>query len=411
MARNFRHARPGHAGGIASAVSTGRSALRSARSYAGMLLGGWPDGTGGLAVADATEETAMGLPPFGRAVELLTNAVASTHWHAQRWDPDLGVEIRLPDQPRVLVDPYPNQTPWHYRWAASEDLILYGNHFALLGDLDGRTGRPGMLLPVQADEVWIITDPERPWAYQWAIGGQAYDPDELLHVSAGARSGELLGRGCLAQYAKWLGGSVAAEDHAAGYFAGGALPPAVLTAEGLVTKDQALELKAAWREMTNTREPVILPRGYQLTPVVTDAVQAQLVESRSWNAQMSANVVGVPTWKLGLPGPTMTYQNIETADIDFVRDAVDRYASPLSEAFTKWLMPAGTSVAWDYATRMRADAKSTMEIITGYLAKGVITVDEARAWINRPPLAATTTAGSTPGGVPELGTNTEQMAA
>ncbi len=359
----------------------------------------------------ATEWEAMGLPPFGRAVELLTNAVASTSWHAQRWDPDLGVEVRLADQPRVLADPYPNVPPWNYRWAAAEDLILYGNHFALMGELDFRTGRPGMLAPLAADDVWIITDPERPWAYEWAIGGITYTTDEVFHISAGARSGEILGRGVIAQYGQWLGGMVAAEDHASGYFAGGALPPAVLTGDGIVTKDQALDLKASWREMTSTREPVVLPRGFTLTPVVTDAVQAQLVESRQWNAQMAANVVGVPAWKLGLPGPSMTYQNIETADIDFVRDSVDRYAAPMSAAFTKWLMPAGTTVAWDYASRMRADAVSTQTVVTGYKAAGIITVDEGRAWINRPPLEATTEPGTTPGGVPELGTNTQTDAA
>jgi phage portal protein BeeE len=101
---------------------------------------------------------------------------------------------------------------------------------------------------------------------------------------------------------------------------------------------------------------------------------------------MCANVVGVPGWKLGLPGPTMTYQNVESADIDFVRDSVDRYAQPLAEAFTKWLMPRGWSVAWDYAARMRADAKSTEEVITGYHAAGIIDTAEARRWINRPPL-------------------------
>jgi HK97 family phage portal protein len=147
---------------------------------------------------------------------------------------------------------------------------------------------------------------------------------------------------------------------------------------------------------------VILPRGVTLTPVVSDAVQAQLVESRQWNAQMAADVVGVPGWKLGLPGPTMTYQNVETADIDFVRDSVDRYARPLSESYTKWMMPRGTSVAWDYASRMRADQKTTAEVVTSYKAAGIITSDEARAVLGRPPMTATEQTGSTPAGVPEL---------
>lgn len=379
------------------AVSGARSGLRRAADYA-WLLGDWlaPPAT------PATEAQAMGLPPFGRSVALLANAIASTGWHAERWNPDLGVDVRLPDQPAVVTDPYPLVTPWHYRWGAGEDLILYGNHFALLGELDFRTLRPGWLAPVPADDVWILTDPARPFDFQWAIGGAVFDPDEILHVSSGNRSGEILGRGVIAQYGAALGGLVAAEDHASGFFSGGALPPAVISADQVVTQDQATELKAKWRTLTSTREPVVLPRGITLTPVVGSAVDAQLVEARKWGAELAAMVVGVPGWKLGLPGPSMTYQNIETADIDFVRDSVDRFARPLSEAFTKWLMPRGTSVVWDYASRMRADGKTTAEIVTGLDAAGILTTDEARAVLGRPPLATVDETGSTPAGVPEL---------
>ena len=138
--------------------------------------------------------------------------------------------------------------------------------------------------------------------------------------------------------------------------------------------------------MTSTREPVILPSGYVLTPVVSNAEQAQLVESRQWNAAAVAMMLGIPSYKLGLAGPSMTYQNIESADIEFVRDSVDRYAHPLSEAFTKWLMPRGTTVAWDYAGRMRADASTTAEVVGSLVTSGLLTVNEGRAMIGRAPL-------------------------
>jgi len=138
--------------------------------------------------------------------------------------------------------------------------------------------------------------------------------------------------------------------------------------------------------MTNTREPVILPIGYVLTPVVSNAETSQLVESRQWNAASVAMMLGIPSYKLGLSGPSMTYQNVEMADIDFVRDSVDRYGEPLSEAFTKWLLPRGTSLAWDYAGRMRADQSTTANVLTTYTGAGILTVDEARAAIGRPPL-------------------------
>jgi hypothetical protein len=47
-------------------------------------------------VAPATEREAMSLPPFGRGVALLANAVAGTEWEAVKWDPALGVSVRRP---------------------------------------------------------------------------------------------------------------------------------------------------------------------------------------------------------------------------------------------------------------------------------------------------------------------------
>jgi HK97 family phage portal protein len=350
---------------------------------------GWLTGdTYATDVAPATEYTAMGYPPFGRGVELLASAVATTRWIAERYDPAVGVEIPLADQPSVLTDPFPDGTPWGYKWACVEDGILYGNHFALYGDIDYRTRRPGWLLPLQADTVWVLQDPES-GVWSWVVGGEEIARDEMLHIPFGNRSGFILGRGVLDQYSEWLGGALAAEDYAGIYFAGGTLPPAVLQSPNVLTEEQAKDLKQSWRDMTNTREPVVMPTGYTLTPVVSNAEQAQLVESRRWGAEMVAIMLGIPSWKLGLPGPTMTYQNVETADIDYVRDGVDRYSAPIAAAFTKNLMPAGTSVRFDWTSRQRADATTTETTLVGYVGAGILTKDEARTVLGRPPLPPT----------------------
>jgi HK97 family phage portal protein len=370
----------------------------------GWLTGDVFDGT----VRPATEFTAMGYPPFGRGVALLASAVATTRWIAERWDPALGVEIPLPDQPAVLSDPYPDGTPWQYKWAAVEDGVLYGNHFALYGDMDYRTRRPGWLVPVAADDVWVLQDPEN-GSWTWVLGGDEISRDAMLHIPFGNRSGYILGRGVLEQYSDWLGGALAAEDYAGTYFAGGTLPPAVLQSPNVLTPEQAADLKQSWRDMTNTREPVVMPTGYTLTPVVSNAEQAQLVESRRWTAEMVAMMLGIPSWKLSLPGPTMTYQNVETADIDYVRDGVDRYSAPIAAAFTKLLMPAGTSVRFDWSSRQRADATTTANTLTAYVREGILTTDEARTVLGRPPLPPADAPpppspdpGTTPEGVPEI---------
>jgi HK97 family phage portal protein len=334
-----------------------------------------------------TEQVAMAMPPFGRAVELLCNATAGTQWYARKLDKALGVRVPLEDQPAIVTDPSPLQTLDGYKWSATEDGILYGNHFALNGDLDWRTGRPAWVLPLPADQVWIATDPGRPAWYEWVIGGETFDVDEIFHVGFGARSGEILGRGVLTQYAEWLSGVEAAEEYSRDVFAAGALPPAVITTNQGATQVQLDELKLKWRNIVAAREPVILPTGTVVTPVVGNSEQAQLVQARTWNAQQVANAVGVPGWKLGLDGPSMTYQNIEDGDIDFVRDSVDRYGRPLTSHISKWLLPAGTELVWDYDSRMRADQKTTADVLTQYVSSKILTVDEARAKLNKPPLA------------------------
>jgi len=349
----------------------------------------------------ATETAALGYPPFGRGVALLASAIATTRWVAERFDTALGVHVALPDQPSVITDPYPDVTPWAYRWAAVEDGILYGNHFALYGDMDYRTRRPGWVLPLPADEVWVLQDPET-GNWSWVIAGYEIPRGDMLHVPFGNRSGEILGRGVLYQYADWLGNALAAEDFSGAYFAGGTLPPAVLQSPNIVTPEQAEDLKDKWRLMTNNREPVVLPTGYLLTPVVSNAEQSQLVESRQWSAEMVGMMLGIPSWKFSLPGPTMTYQNVETADIDFIRDGVDRYSAPIAAAYTKYLMPAGTQVRFDWTSRQRADARTTADTLNAYVASGILTKDEARAVLGRPPMEASTNEGTTPVDVPEL---------
>ena len=129
-----------------------------------------------------------------------------------------------------------------------------------------------------------------------AVGyrGHRPGPDDLFHVSAGNRSGEVLGRGVLAQYGQWLGGAVAAETHAGAYFAGGALPPAVLQAPAVLTQEQADGPKGQVARDDHHPGTGGLALGLRPDPVVSNAEKAQLVESRQWNAAAVAMMLGIP---------------------------------------------------------------------------------------------------------------------
>lgn len=355
----------------------------------------------------ATRDEALGLPAFGRGVELLSATVAGVPLDAYRWDAERGVDMRLPDQPSILTDPDPMTTPWNYRYACTKDLIESGNHVSLLGDVDFRTGRAGWLVPLPVDQVGLVTDSGSPGWYMFTIAGLMLDPSDVLHISAGNRSGEILGQGVIAQYAEQLGGQVAAEQWAGKYVAGGGVPPAIIRHPSIQPGDQAKadDLKARWRTLIRTGEAMVLPSGAEVTPLQSDAERQQLVQARTWNSQLSAMVLGIPPHMMGLPGgPSMPYQNVQSADVAFIRDVVTRWTDPISESFTKWLLPAGTEARPRWASRARTDMATQADVVTTLVGAGIWTVDEGRQALGNEPMADTAAAGTTPEGVPNLGT-------
>lgn len=384
-----------------TASITARNVPLPREAYAWLMS---PDGVVPGVPRTASREEAIGYPPFERCLDLIASGIAAVSLVAGRIDKDAGVWIRLPDQPAVLTDPYPTAggpaDVWQWRYAAVRDLLEFGNHFAWLGDMDYRTGRPAWLLPLPARDVAVMDDGRGGWSY--LIGAQRLDPSQVLHISRGNISGELLGRGLLDQFGRSLRISITAEEWAGRYLEGGGLPPAIIQSQATLTPDQGAEFKTKWRDMMATGEALMLPANVTITPLVSDAQRQQLVEARQWDAQMACIMTGVPSYMLGLPGPTMTYQNVETADIAYRAYTLDRWAQPIKHAFDKHLMPNGTVCRWMWNQLERTDSQTQVNIVGTKLDKGIISTDEARQELSYPPAEISTDPGTTPQGVPEL---------
>ena len=59
-------------------------------------------------------------------------------------------------------------------------------------------------------------------------------------------------------------------------------------------------------------------------------------------------------------------------------------------------------MVFDYASRMRADQSTTATVLSTYTGAKILSIDEARSVLGRPPATTTDTTGTTPEGVPEL---------
>lgn len=345
---------------------------------------GWSQGAGGTTV-QVNESSLMGLPPFGRGVDLIASAIAGVDLQAWRYDPDQGIDVQLAPGPALLRDPDPLSTPWHWKYALVNDLIVYGNHFAFLGEPNAE-GWPQWTVPIDATLVALARDRET-GQLAWRVGDQIVAWGSLFHCPAGNRSGKILGRGVLTQYRDSAAGIIATDRHARQYFESGGLPSAVIIGKDPdVSQTQAQQLKDRYRATigAGSREPMVLSSRWEFKEVVSDAEKQQLVEARKFDATLVAMILGLDPHYLGLPGSSQVYQNIEQADIAFVRDTVSRWANPFEAAVSKWLLPAGQSARFAWSDRMRTDRKTRAETIRAEVDAKILTPEEGRREVNRP---------------------------
>lgn len=350
-----------------------------------------------------TETTALGIPAFGRGVELIASKLAGIDLMSYRYNRETHVDDRLDPQPAILADPDLLGTPWGWKFAMVSELILYGNYFAELGDPDS-TGWPSWLRPIDATRVALGVDQDTK-QLAWLIDGRRVVAwGSLFHVSAGNRPGRILGRGMIRQYHDALQGQLAVERSASKYHAAGGMPAGILQSSNPdLSQSTADSMKAKYRATVGagSREPLVLPASWTFTPVVTDADKQQMIESRKWDANTAAMILGIPPSKLGLDGgPSMTYSNSEMDDLRFASDTLDRWAQPIAAAVTKWLLPQGQRAAWNYAARYRVDRKTRAEALKLEIDTGLSTLDEARQEVGKPPIEAP--AGPSPDTTPEV---------
>ena len=74
----------------------------------------------------------------------------------------------------------------------------------------------------------------------------------------------------------------------------------------------------------------------------------------------------------------MTYQNVETADIGWIKDSVSRWAQPIEAVVSKVLLPRGQRARFDWAGRLRTDQKTQVEVVTP-LRRGRVSGRSTRA--------------------------------
>jgi HK97 family phage portal protein len=352
---------------------------RTAQTSTGWV--GWGNGAGTI-----TEDSVRGLPPLAAGIRHIQSAIMQMPLGSYRED-EQGVVTEVKPVPLVLryPTPGPGRVVADFITEYVNDSVLYGNYVAQLGPNDS-TGYPMTLLPWPVDEVELKAEASGRLTYKF--NNELFDESEVFHVAHDCRTGELAGAGILRRFRDTLGATVGAEKHTSNYFGSGAVPPGVIyDSRPDLTQEQADLLKVKWRGMATLGEPVVLPEPTtKFVPLVTDADKAQLVEARQWNASLVAMMLPIHPSLLGLEGPSMTYSNMESESLRFIKTTVMRLLVPLEQQFSRQCIPSTQRVMFDPTALLRPDSKTRFETYKLGLDGGWLTVDEVREREGLPPM-------------------------
>lgn len=392
---------------ILSAWKAEREAARAVRNATypsssgtqGSQLYEWLTG-GALSSAGpaVTERTAMSIGAVYACVGLIGGAIASlplpiyqrTADGREKTDHDLW--WLLNEQPSVALSA---AVFWEYlTWS----LLLHGDAFAVIRRVSRMSPKVQAFEPVHPLAVTVQKVDGR-LVYTLLSSGktEVFDQDDMLHVPGLGFDG-LRGLSPLRYAARQsVGIALAADEYSARFFSNGARPDYVVTVNGKLGEEQAKVFRESWMAryagLNNAHIPAILsgPEA-DVKALSLNAKDAQLIETRNYQAGDIARLYGVPPHMIGLTDKSTSWgAGIEQQSIGFVKYTLQRHLVKFEQEINRKCFRTSRHFA-EFATAglERGDYKARNEgyrIAAGRAGEpGWMTINEIRKLENLPPI-------------------------
>lgn len=338
-------------------------------------------------------ETALCLSAVFACVNLIASDVAKLPMRVARKRGDHW-EATVHDATRLIRKPnaYQNRFQFLQAWMASK--LTHGNTYALkVRDARGRITSlhildPKRVRPLVGDDgaVFYELRAER----LAGIGADVTVPArEIVHDRGLAPFHPLIGLSPLQAAALAVNQGQAIQRQSARFFQNGARPGGVLTAPGTISPETADRLKAHWEANytgDNSGRTAVLGDGLKYEAMTTAPDDAQLIEQLQFTAQDVCRAFAVPAWKIGA-GPAAPYTSAEATNLQYLADCLQAHIEALELCLDEGLeLPEDHRTELDEAVLLRLDTAARISTLTTAIGGGLMTINEARAQIDLPPV-------------------------
>ncbi|KTT72663.1 portal protein [Sphingomonas endophytica] len=351
----------------------------------------WEDWSAVLGIANGavqlphvTVESALEVPAVFDAVSFLERTMATLPLHSYR-EVD-GKSTRDKGDITLLLNEAPNP-----EWTAA-NWRRYMWHGVFTGGrgvswIERAGVRPVAIWPMDPNETTVVRRNGRRY---YRCGANEYPAADVIDVSFGIRPDQLGAFGPIHKGRKAIALAIAMNEFAAGFFAGGGIPPMALEGplpNGPDAMRRATEQIQRAIELARKAGRAFfgLPPGHALKPVGIDPDKGQMTEARLFQIQEIARLYGLPPAFLQDLSKG-TFSNTEQQDLQLVKHVILHWAVIFEQELNLKLFGQrrrAREVKHNLDGLQRADFRSRIEAIARAIQTSQITPDEARELDNR----------------------------
>ena len=342
------------------------------------------------------------------SVTLLADSVATMPLELMR---DTGGRWERLPTPEVLRRPNDEQLMFDFVHQTVVTLAIHGVDFVYAPT--DRVGMPLELRNLNPLSIKHLPNDDGTMLYQ--IGNntkELFGRDVIRQIDWLRLPGQWRGISPIDAMRNIIGTDISINRYLAAFYGDGATPSSVLETENQLTPDQAQVLRDTWTDMHyKTRKPAVLSGGLKWRPIAASASDMDTMAHRESIVRDIARAYRIPLHLInGTGGDSQTYQNVESAGINFVRHTLLPYMRRIEGAISE-MLPPDLSVRFNADEFLRADLATRVRASQIQISSGMLTPNEARHIEGREPYDGGDDFTFLPTGVvPPLGSDKERPA-
>ena len=328
-----------------------------------------------------TELTAFASSAVMAATNLLADSIASMPLELTR---QRAGRIERLATPSVLIKPNAHQTMFEFVHQTILTLAIHGNAYIYAPRTAG--GLPSEMRNLHPKDIkgMVYADDG---SIVYSLGqNQTLTDKDIRPIRWLLLPSQQVGISPLEAMKNTIGMSIAMDRFLAQFYGEGATPSSVLETDTTITTEQAQILRDTWEDShARRRKPAVLTGGLKWRSITTSAADMQMLEHREAIVRDISRVYRIPLHLInGTGGDSQTYQNIESAGINFVRYTLLPFMRRLEDAISE-MLPLTQRVRFNADEFQRADLQTRVQAQQTQILSGTLSPNEARQMENREP--------------------------